>query len=114
MAQPVETIQIQVPTELVKRLRPHHDELPQILEWGLWYLEQVKSPHTAGLTEPPPRDRVLAALRSTGIVVALDPAIAARYRTHADQPRHTPVPVKGKPLSDMIVEERHRQWADSQ
>jgi hypothetical protein len=57
---------------------------------------------------------VLAALRSTGILVELDPTIAARYRASLDQQERTPVRVEGKPLSEMIIEERDQQWANSQ
>lgn len=110
----MDTIQIRVPTDLAERLRPYYDELPQILEWGLWYLEQVEPPRTTGPAEPPLRERVLAALRSTGIVVTLDPAIATRYRTHADRPRRTPIFVKGQSLSDVIIEERDRRWSSGQ
>jgi len=105
----METIQIQVSSELARRLRPYQSELPRILEWGLRRVE--------GETEaesPPTRADVLAALRSTGIVVELDPAIAARYRAGSDQQGRIPVRVEGKPLSEMIIEERDRQWTDTQ
>ena len=54
------------------------------------------------------REQVLAALRSAGILVDLDPALAVKYRASADQQDRTPVQVKGTPLSKMIVAERHR------
>lgn len=105
----METIQIEVSSELARRLRPYQRELPRILEWGLRHVE-VKTE-----TEPAPtRADVLAALRSTGILVELDPAIAARYRAGLDQQGHIPVQVEGKPLSEMIIEERDRQWTNSQ
>jgi hypothetical protein len=106
-----ETIQIQVSSELARRLRPYQRELPHILEWGLRRVERETEAESAPL---PTRADVLAALRSTGILVELDPAIAARYRAGSDQPERTPVRVKGKPLSEMIIEERDRQWANSQ
>ena len=107
----METIQVQVSSELAQRLLPYRSALPRILEWGLRYIKrktEAKSP------APPTRADVLAALRSTGILVALDPIIAARYRAGSDQQQRTPVWVKGKPLSEMIIEERDRQWPDSQ
>jgi hypothetical protein len=107
----METIQIQVSSELARRLHPYQSELPRILEWGLRHVEretEAESPF------PPTRADVLAALRSTGILVELDPAIAARYRLGSDQQRRIPIRVKGKPLSEIIIEERGRQWADSQ
>ena len=52
------------------------------------------------------RRRIAEALRSTGLVVELDSALAARYRANATEPRRTPIYVKGKPLSEVIVAER--------
>jgi hypothetical protein len=57
---------------------------------------------------------VLAALRSTGLLVDLDPALAAEYMTDAEQRRHTPVQVAGKPLSEMIIAERRERWSNDQ
>lgn len=107
----METIQVQVPSELARRLRPYQGELPRILEWGLRHVERETEAKSPAL---PPRADVLAALRSTGILVELDPSIVARYRAGSDQQRSAPVWVKGKPLSEMIIEERSRQWADNQ
>jgi len=107
----MEIIQIQVSSELARRLLPYRSELPRILEWGLCHIERETE------VEPPPhptRQAVLAALHSTGILVELDPAIAARYRAGSGQRQRTPVRVKGKPLSEMIIEERDRRWANSQ
>ena len=107
----METIEIQVSSELARRLRPYMSKLPRILEWGLYHVER----ETEAESPPPPtRADVLAALRSTGILVELDPVIAARYRPDSDWQRRTPVQVKGKPLSEIIIDERGRQWADSQ
>jgi hypothetical protein len=105
----METIQIQVSSELARRLHPYQSELPRILEWGLRHIER----ETEKVPTPPTRADVLATLRSTGILVELDPAIAARYRAGSDQQPRTPVRVKGKPLSEMVIEERNQQWASS-
>jgi nucleotide-binding universal stress UspA family protein len=105
----METIQIEVSSELARRLRPYQTELPRILEWGLRHVEVE-----TGAEPAPTRADVLAALRSTGILVELDPAIAARYRAGSDQQGRIPVQVEGKPLSEMIIEERDRQWTNSQ
>jgi hypothetical protein len=102
----MEIIQIQVSSELARRLRPYQGELPRILEWGLRHVERETEIESA---PPPTRADVLAALRSTGILVELDPVIAARYRAGLDQQGCTPVRVEGKPLSEMIIEERGRQ-----
>jgi hypothetical protein len=106
-----ETIQIQVPSELAQRLHPYRGELLRILEWGLRHVERETE---AEYPRPLTRADVLAALRSTGILVELDPAIAARYQASPDQQGRTPVRVEGKPISEMIIEERNRQWTDNQ
>jgi hypothetical protein len=118
VSQQMETIQVQVPSELARRLRLHYDDLLKILEWGLRCIEgeaegdSISSPGEPDST--PDREQVLAALRSTGMLVDLDPAIAVKYLASADQQHHTPVQVNGTPLSEMIVAERRQRWNDSQ
>jgi len=118
VSQQTETIQVQVPSELARRLRLHNDDLLKILEWGLRCIEgEAEAGSTPPPSEPhstPDREQVLAALRSAGILVDLDPAIAVKYLASADQQRHTPVQVNGTPLSEMIVAERRQHWNDSQ
>jgi len=118
VTQQTETIQVQVSSELARRLRLHSDDLPEILERGLRSMEgeaetgSIPPPSEPGST--PDREQVLAALRSAGILVDLDPAIAVKYVAGADKQRHTPVTVDGTPLSEMIVAERRQRWNDSQ
>ena len=113
-----EIIQIQVPTELAQRLRRHHDDLAQILEWGLRHVEEkAGSDSLTPATEPQEtsqREDLLAALRSTGILIDLDPALGTKCMTDADQRRHTPIRVAGTPLSEMIIAERRERWSDDQ
>lgn len=52
----METIEVQVSSELAEQLRPNHGQLPQILELGLRYLEQ----HQA---DPGTQQQTLAVLR---------------------------------------------------
>jgi hypothetical protein len=108
----METIQVQVSTDLARRLRPHVHELPQILEWGLRQVEQKEAVPPARRAAEVQREEVLAALRSTGLVVELDPAIAARYQVLAAQPLRTPVQVEGQPLSELIIRERGPEWTN--
>jgi len=112
----METIQLQISAEMAQRLRSHYDELPQILEWGL---RRVERKSQSLLSSTPPlkkqrREEVLAALKATGIVVVLDPELAARYLVDVAQESSLPVAVPGKPLSEMIIEERDRQWGKSE
>jgi hypothetical protein len=118
VSQQTETILVQVPLELARRLRLHHDDLPEILERGLRSIEgEAETGSTPALNEPestPDREQVLATLRSAGILVDLDPTIAVKYGASAEQQQHTPVKVDGTPLSEMIVAERRQRWNDSQ
>lgn len=118
MSQQTETIQVQVPTELARRLRLHSDDLPKILEWGLRCIEgEAEAGSTPPPSEPestPDREQILAALRSAGLLVDLDPAIVVKYVASTEQKQHTPVKVDGTPLSEMIVAERRQRWNDSQ
>jgi hypothetical protein len=108
----METVQLEVSAELAQRLRVHPGKLAQILEWGLGVAE-VKEQKAASApieAKSQTRRKVMGALRSTGLVVELDPTLAARYQVSATQPRRTPVYVKGKPLSGIIVAERGSEW----
>ncbi len=87
------TITIEVPKDLAARLRPHRKRLPQILERGL---AQMESEPTDDL-----RDRTLQVLKSTGLVHLPRPRKGTRRR-------HTPLKIAGKPLSEMIIEQRGR------
>ena len=67
----METIQIQVPTDLAARLRPHYQELVQILEWGLRQVErETGSPQAQVVTERVAQQmRHLASLESVYVKV---------------------------------------------
>jgi hypothetical protein len=107
----METIQVEVSPELAERLRTHSDRLAQILEWGLHCIEAEEG--TAAMRATLERVKTLDALRASGLLLELDHTLAARYQAGAEMPRRTPVYVKGKPLSAMIVAERGPVWADA-
>ncbi len=87
------TITIEVPRELAERLSPYREKLPQILELGLAHLESV-SPRSDDI-----RERTLRVLKATGLVRMPNPSPLPRRR-------HTPINVPGKPLSELIIEQR--------
>ena len=60
------------------------------------------------------RSKILEALRSTGLVVNLDSNLMARYQVDVERLRRTPVDVRGKPLSEIIVAERGPEWPEDQ
>ena len=109
----METIQIQVSSELAQRLRPYQSELPRILEWGLCHVEGETEAKRAESTPEAMalQKRVVAALRQAGASVH-DPEEVAQYLAERENQRWTPIQAGGKPASEMIIEERDsRPWA---
>ena len=104
----METIQVEVSPELAARLRTHSSQLTQILEWGLHYVEAEEAPEVKSASLE--RQRALEALRASGLLLKLDRSLAARYQAGVEIPRRTPIYVKGKPLSEIIVAERGPAW----
>ena len=102
----IETIQIQVSSELARRLRPYQRELPRILEWGLHRVERetgaASAPETMALQK-----RVVTALRRAG-AIGPDPEEIAQYLAQRENQRWTPIQASGKPASQMIIGER--EW----
>jgi hypothetical protein len=94
----MEIIQVQVPLELAQRLRPHYEELPQILEWGLRQLEQNQ-------TEAERQQQLIAILRQVG-VTGPDPGTVAQYLAEQAAAPWTPLEAGGKPASEIIIEDR--------
>jgi len=92
------SITIQVPQELAVRLQPYREKLPQILELGLTQLESEPQP-TTDL-----RERTLRALASTGLIQPLNLTHYIQRQPH--RPRRTPLKIPGKPLSEIIIEQR--------
>lgn len=110
----METIKVQVSSELAQRLRPYQSELPRILEWGLRHIEREAEAKTrAELTSEAMalQTRVLAALHRAG-AVGPDPEEMAQYLAESENQRWTPIQAGGKPASEMIIEERDSHpWA---
>jgi hypothetical protein len=110
----METIQIEVSSELARRLRPYQRELPRILEWGLHRVERETEAETRAESTPEAMElqkRVVAALRRAG-AVGPDPEEVARYLAQCENQLWTPIQAGGKPASEMIIEERDsRPWA---
>lgn len=87
-----ETIKIQVSSALAEQLRPYYQQLPQILEWGLRYLEKKQ-------TE---QDTVNRVLLSTGFIRHLD----ATDINEPDAPRQLPPVLPGTPTSEILMAQR--------
>ena len=102
--------------ELAQRLQGSTDTLAQIIEWGLCVAESMGKRTASPVIEAGAQERskILEALRSTGLVVNLDSNLIARYQVAIKRPRRTPVYLRGKPLSEIIVAERGPEWPEDQ
>lgn len=93
-------ITIEIPNALAERLSPYREKLPQILELGLmnW---QATTPRPDDL-----REQTIRVLMETGLIQPLN---LSRYlQRPRNRPRSTPLKIPGKPLSEIIIEQRGR------
>jgi predicted transcriptional regulator len=99
------TITIEISDELAERLQPYQTKIEQVLEIGL---QQISITEESQHTEL--RERMLAALRETGLIQPLDKNIAKKYQVdELATPRQPPLVIQGKPVSSLIIEQRGPQ-----
>ena len=89
-------IQVEIPDRLAEKLAPHRDRLPELLELGLQVWLEGKEQERVVTHEG-----LLHALAASGKVTLPQP-----YRGEKPYGRHTPVPITGKPVSRIIIEQR--------
>jgi len=89
-------IQLEVPDKLAKKLEPYRDRLPELLELGLqkWQEHEQQSPQAE-------KEKVLQILAASGKVSLPQP-----YTGKKPYIRRTPVPITGKPASEIVIEQR--------
>jgi len=100
----METIEIQVPSELGQRLRPYQHDLARLLELGLRYLEENK-PTQPEIEPDDEQKQLMNALRQAG-TIGPDISTTARYLAQPDNQNWRPIPAGGKPASQIIIEQR--------
>jgi len=90
------TVQLELSDELAETLAPYHNKLPALLELGLreWLKREQQDP-------PALRERMLLVLTASGRVEAPRPYVGEKPYV-----RRTPVPITGKPISELVVEQR--------
>ena len=90
-------IQIEIPDKLAKKLRPYQDRLVELLELGLqkWQEREQNEYQTQEKEHP---SQILAA---SGRVTLPKP-----YTGKKPYVRRTPVPITGKPVSEILIEQR--------
>lgn len=93
-----------LPGELHRRLERRAKEKGQSLNQVLLEeLEKGLEMEARPLTE---RGQVLEALRSTGLIQPIGPELVQRYVSDPDLPRQKPLKIPGKPISEVIIEQR--------
>jgi hypothetical protein len=94
----METIQIQVSSELAQQLRSHYNQLPQILALGLHYLKQQQATLET-------RQKIIAVLQTAG---ASGPTIedVAHYLADQEATPWQPIQAEGQPASEIIIAAR--------
>ena len=90
------TVQFELPDELAEMLAPYHDKLSALLELGLreWLKREQREP-------PAPRERMLQVLAASGRIEMPRPYVGEKLYV-----RHAPVPITGRPVSELVVEQR--------
>ena len=90
------TIQLELEDELAEKLTPYRDKLLALLELGLQeWLERERQESLAL------RERLLRVLAASGKVEMPRPYTGEKLYI-----RRTPVPITGKPVSELVVEQR--------
>lgn len=95
---------IRLPVELHRRLEMRAKEKGQSLDQVL--LEELEKGLEMEARLAIEREHVLEALRSTGLIQPLSPELVQRYVSDPDLPRQKPLKISGKPLSEVIIEQR--------
>lgn len=88
----METIKVQISSELAEQLRPYSEQLPEILELGLRHLEQKQKE----------QDKVHQVLLNTGFIQHLVTA----ETDEPDEPRQSPPALSGPPVSEILIAQR--------
>jgi antitoxin component of MazEF toxin-antitoxin module len=103
---------VQLPEGFVKQLgiRVGEELIVQLVEEAglILIFPSRRAPHQAEAEIPASRQQVQQALANAGLLATLDPATVRRYAPLAKQQRLSPLKIGGKPVSEIIVEERGR------
>jgi hypothetical protein len=89
-------IQLEIPNELAEKLKPYRNRLVELLELGLQkWLEREQQEYQTR------QENLLQVLASSGKITLPKP-----YTSKKPYVSHTPVPITGKPASELIIEQR--------
>lgn len=105
----LETLQIQVPMDLFQRLQPYQNDLVKVLELGLHYLEEKTAPFDLAKfknSEVYHRQKRLCQLLEENGIIAPDIDRRLEYILHRSNQDWQPISLSGKPVSQIIIEQR--------
>lgn len=109
----METLHIQVSTELMKRLEPHQKNLVTLLELGLRYLETHEAEATAldiaafeDSQAYVQQKEVETMLREQGGLIGPDLDTRLQYALNKTEEDWQPVSMPGQMLSELIIQQR--------
>jgi len=90
------TMQLELQDELAEKLAPYHDQLPELLELGLQqWLERQR------------QERLVLREDLLKVLAASDKVTLPRpFAGEKPYERSTPVPITGKPVSEIVIEQR--------
>ncbi|MCB0190814.1 MAG: hypothetical protein KDJ65_02620 [Anaerolineae bacterium] len=106
----METIEIEISSELYQRLRPYQKELAHILELGLGRLEET-SPLVTATPSPASPEQVIAVLHQVGTVGADMTTIVANLNL-PDNKSWRPLQTSGQSASEIIIQQRREMTGD--
>jgi hypothetical protein len=90
-------IQLEIPNELAEKLRPYGNRLVELLELGLQKWQEREQQERQAQQQ----DHLLQVLVASGKVTMPKP-----YPGKKPYVSQTPVPISGKPVSELIIEQR--------
>ena len=108
-------IQIEVSPELAERLQRYQHALPRLLEKAVSELEQDEADQapTEALQDSFVKEQIREVLREAGAVGPSTEAMLRHLRERTGQ-AWEPLPSRGQPSSEMIIDERKsRSWEEA-
>lgn len=106
----METIEIKIPSELYRRLRPYQKDLAHILELGLGYLEENPTALSKQATSASP-EQVIAVLHQAGVLGADMATVTATVKLPENE-NWQPLQTSGEPASEIIIQQRREMSGD--
>ncbi|MCB0207966.1 MAG: hypothetical protein KDJ52_01475 [Anaerolineae bacterium] len=106
----METIEIEISSELYQRLRPYQKDLAHVLELGLGCLEEKPADLSDTVTSVSP-EQIITVLHQAGAVGA-DMATIVAHLSLPENKTWQPLQTSGEPASEIIIQQRREITGD--